>query len=767
MEGLDNLIVDLALILISAGITTLVFKKIKQPVVLGYIVAGFLTGSNFHWFPTVVDLANIHIWANIGIIFLMFALGLEFSFQKLIKLGESVIITTLTVVTAMILIGFVIGELMGWSQMDSLFLGGMIALSSTMIILKAYEEYDLKKNKFADLVFGVLILEDLVGIFMMIVLSTLAVSRNVSGFAMIEHILFLMLYLVVWLTFGIYLIPTFMKKIGSLANEETLLIASLGLCLGMVIIATKIGFSSALGAFVAGSILAGTTMAEKIEAIVKPIKDLFGAIFFVSVGMMLIPEAILDNIKPIIVISITVVIGQMFFSGLGALFSGQSLHTAVRAGFSFVQVGEFSFIIATLGITLKVTSDFLYPVVVCVCVVTTFITPMMINHAEQAYHLINKLLPSKLIAFLDRYTSEKQSDTDKDEDWQIYLQQYFVRTIICTAALFVIYMVSSRWIIPWVYKWHHSITWEGLEILVIAILMSPFISIMFSGRKRSLFLKLWIKNPANRLPLVALNGLRVMIAVFFLMMTIRKVYPIPFGVLLIMAILVIAFAERSDFVKSGAISLETNIIANYNERILAKAKKERGIKGNHNWVDEKLYVVKFNVIQLPKKDAVKEFYAKRMFGIYIIKIIRGEEHINMPHATDRVMVGDTVFAMGTREQLEPYIEMLERLDHKSNMQGPPIMLRDFIYSQTFEAIDPKDQLLCCAIEIPKKSPLIRKRIKDSSFRSRYHGYIIGIERDMMPILNIQPNMVIKERDLIWTLGMQEMADRLLKDGLLM
>jgi len=767
LEGLDNLIVDLALILISAGITTLVFKKIKQPVVLGYIVAGFLTGSNFHWFPTVVDLANIHIWANIGIIFLMFALGLEFSFQKLIKLGESVIITTLTVVTAMILIGFVIGELMGWSQMDSLFLGGMIALSSTMIILKAYEEYDLKKNKFADLVFGVLILEDLVGIFMMIVLSTLAVSRNVSGFAMIEHILFLMLYLVVWLTFGIYLIPTFMKKIGSLANEETLLIASLGLCLGMVIIATKIGFSSALGAFVAGSILAGTTMAEKIEAIVKPIKDLFGAIFFVSVGMMLIPEAILDNIKPIIVISITVVIGQMFFSGLGALFSGQSLHTAVRAGFSFVQVGEFSFIIATLGITLKVTSDFLYPVVVCVCVVTTFITPMMINHAEQAYHLINKLLPSKLIAFLDRYTSEKQSDTDKDEDWQIYLQQYFVRTIICTAALFVIYMVSSRWIIPWVYKWHHSITWEGLEILVIAILMSPFISIMFSGRKRSLFLKLWIKNPANRLPLVALNGLRVMIAVFFLMMTIRKVYPIPFGVLLIMAILVIAFAERSDFVKSGAISLETNIIANYNERILAKAKKERGIKGNHNWVDEKLYVVKFNVIQLPKKDAVKEFYAKRMFGIYIIKIIRGEEHINMPHATDRVMVGDTVFAMGTREQLEPYIEMLERLDHKSNMQGPPIMLRDFIYSQTFEAIDPKDQLLCCAIEIPKKSPLIRKRIKDSSFRSRYHGYIIGIERDMMPILNIQPNMVIKERDLIWTLGMQEMADRLLKDGLLM
>ena len=397
---LDYLIKDLALIFIVASIVTILFKKLNQPVVLGYIVAGFLISPNFTYLPTVIESEDIHVWANIGVVFLMFALGLEFSFKKLATVGGSAFITAMTVMGSMILIGGGIGSLLGWEKMDCIFLGGMLSMSSTMIILKAYEEYRLKQEKFAQLVLGTLVIEDIAGIFMMIILSTISVSQSVSGLAVFQELGILFIELAIWLMLGIYLIPSLLKKIRLLANDEMMLVVSVGICMGMVVIANLIGFSSALGAFMAGSILAGTVQSVRIERIIMPLKDMFGAIFFVAVGMLIDPKLLVEYIGPILIITVVTILGQMTFATLGILLSGQSLHTAVRGGFSMVQIGEFSFIVATLGMSLGVISDFLYPVVVCVSVITSFTTPIFINNSEKVYRFINGKLPSGLKIFL-------------------------------------------------------------------------------------------------------------------------------------------------------------------------------------------------------------------------------------------------------------------------------------------------------------------------------------------------------------------------------
>jgi len=768
LSGLDRIIVDLTLILISAGVTTVIFRRIKQPVVLGYIVVGFLTGTNFHWFPNVSDLADIHVWADIGIVFLMFGLGLEFSLQQLTKLGGSVVVTTLTVVTVMVVIGFDLGQLMGWGKMDSIFLGGMISLSSTMIVLKAYEEYDLKDKPFAPLVFGVLILEDVVGVFLMIILTTLSVSRQLSGLDMLVQISKLLSYLILWLALGIYLIPSALKRAKSYMNDESLLIASVGLCLGMVVIANALGFSSALGAFIAGSILAGTVLAERIDSLVKPVKDLFGAVFFVSVGMMVVPDMILKYLGPILLITAAVVIGQMLFSGIGTLLSGHSLHAAVRVGSSFVQIGEISFIIATLGMNLKVTSDFLYPVVVCVCVLTTFITPIMIRNAERAYELLCRILPDRTVSFLNRYTSDKRSDVDKDEDWSLYISRYFKRTTVCTASLVVIYMVSVKFINPFVYNGISSDPiGKILEIILVLILMSPFISIMCSGRRQFLFAKLWLKNTTNRLPLLALNGVRVALSVFFVTLTLRTAYPIPLWILLLIALAVIYLVEKSDFIKSATLIIETRFVENYNERTLEKSRKEHHIKGKHNWLYERMYVIRFSVLKVPKKDNVSEFFSIKPFGICIDRVVREDgEILDMPHATDKIMLGDCVFAMGTEQQVEQYTAILGEIGHIAYDGAPAVTLKEFIQDQKHSGVKEEDHIICCAIEIPKKSPLSRKTVKHSNFRAKYNGYIIGIERDLTPISNIRKNTLIHEKDLLWVMGKGDMVDKLISDGLL-
>ncbi len=767
MEQLDYLIKDLALIFIVASIVTVLFKKLNQPVVLGYIVSGFLISPKFTYLPTVIESGDIHVWANIGVVFLMFALGLEFSFKKLATVGGSAFVTAVTVMGSMILIGAGIGSLLGWEQMDCIFLGGMLSMSSTMIILKAYEEYKLKQEKFAQLVLGTLVIEDIAGIFMMIILSTISVSQSVSGMAVFQELGILFIELAIWLLLGIYLIPSLLKKIRMLANDEMMLVVSVGICMGMVVIANLIGFSSALGAFMAGSILAGTVQSVRIERIVTPLKDFFGAIFFVAVGMMIDPKLLVEYIGPILLITVVTILGQMTFATLGILLSGQSLHTAIRGGFSMVQIGEFSFIVATLGMSLGVISDFLYPIVVCVSVITSFTTPIFINNSKKVYRFLDTRLPSGLKIFLRKNTSERQSDDDKDRDWLLYIRAVLTRTGISGAIMFVIYTAGFKYLEPFADHFIESeLAGHILSTVIIAGAMIPFAALMNGSGNTALMTKLWLKHRANRLPLLTLKAARIMISVCFIALVLRKTLHIPFGLIVVIATIPIAMIVHSDYIKGKTIDLEMRFLSNFSEKTLAKAKKERGIKGNYVWLNESLLVAEFQVTHTSEYQTIYEFTNRRAFQVEIIKIIRGDKRINMPKSDEMVLAGDILHMMGTYDEIESCMMLLESEDCIEYTERPDVTLKDYLYAQTFHGIEPEHQLICCPIRIESDSEFLKKSIKNSGVRERYRGTVIGIERDNLPIPNPDIETTIQKGDMIWVLGSQRMADALIKGGVL-
>lgn len=763
---LDNLISDLALILIVAGIVTLIFRKIKLPVVLGYIVAGFLISPHFSYMPTVVEVADIEVWANIGVVFLMFGLGLEFSFKKLATVGGSAVIVAMTVMLSMIFIGAGVGYMLGWEKMDCIFLGGMLSMSSTMIILKAYEEYDLKERRFAQLVLSTLVIEDIAGIFMMIILSTISVSQAASGVATFKEIGLLLMYLVIWLILGIYLIPSFLNKVSKLMNDELMVIVSLAICLGMVVIADFIGFSEALGAFMAGSILAGTVRAGYIERLTKPIKDLFGAVFFVSVGMMIQPELLVKYIGPILIITVATILGQMIFSTIGILLSGQSLHTAIRGGFSMVQIGEFSFIIATLGSSLGVISDFLYPVVVCVSVITTFTTPLFIKNSASVYKFLDEKLPDKLWVFIKKNTSEDRSNKDKDEDWSKYIKKVLSRTLICSVVMYIIYWLGIQELKPLVDTYVSSEIFADLITAVVTCgVMIPFISMMH-GTNDALFIKLWLKQRSNKLPLLTLKTVRILIAACFVTLVLRKIYHIPFVILLLLSAAAVVLLIRSDYLKGVTINMELRFMENFSERTLARQKRERGRDEKYSWLNEELLVAEFQVTDTVENKTIYDFTKSRAFRVTIIKIIRGDKYINLPTPDEVVLEGDILHMMGTSAEIDACTILLEKDECIEYTDRDDITLKDYIYGQTFYGIAPEKQLICCPINVSQGSEFSRKSIKNSHMRDKYRGTIIGIERGNLTILNVDIDTIIQPGDLIWTLGGKQMADLLIKGNVL-
>ncbi|MBQ6768839.1 MAG: cation:proton antiporter [Prevotella sp.] len=546
MSQLEPLIADLALILICAGVMTLLFKSLKQPIVLGYIVAGFLASPNMPYMPSVTDGHGIHIWSEIGVIFLLFSLGLEFSFKKILKMGAAPIIAALAIILAMMYVGACTGELFGWSQMDCIYLGGMLAMSSTTIIFKAFDDMGLRKERFAGLVLSVLIIEDILAIVLMVMLSTLAVSKEFEGSQMLNSILTLGLYLVLWFTVGLYFIPMALRKLKPLMNEETLLITALALCFGMVVAASAAGFSAAFGAFVMGSILAETVEAETIEHLVAPVKNLFGAIFFVSVGMMVDVALIIEYIIPIVSIIAAVILGQTILSTCGFLLSGQSLKTSMQCSFSLTQIGEFAFILATLGTSLGVTSDFLYPIVVAVSVFTTFTTPYMIRLAEPAYNVVARVLPAKLIAKLERITDEKdeQAPDELQQIWNSCFKRFIftmlINSVLCIAIMAIMYYFGQpiiEGLVP--AEWVHPVT-----ALVGVVICGPFLwMLMRAGGDSPEVNKLWYSSSHWRVRLTAYGVLRIVITAIFVSFFVD--YAIPWtswlGIVALIAILLFIF----------------------------------------------------------------------------------------------------------------------------------------------------------------------------------------------------------------------------------
>ncbi len=573
MSHLEPLIADLALILICAGVMTLLFKSLKQPIVLGYIVAGFLASPNMPYMPSVTDMHGVHVWSEIGVIFLLFALGLEFSFKKILRMGAAPIIAALSIILFMMYIGACTGEIFGWSKMDCIFLGGMLAMSSTTIIFKAFDDMGLRQKRFAGLVLSVLIIEDILAIVLMVMLSTMAVSKEFEGTQMLNSILTLGVYLVLWFTVGLYFIPMALRKLKPLMNDETLLITSLALCFGMVVAASEAGFSAAFGAFVMGSILAETVEAEKIEHLVAPVKNLFGAIFFVSVGMMVDVNLIIEYIVPIISIIAAVILGQTILSTFGFLLSGQSLKTSMQCSFSLTQIGEFAFILATLGTSLHVTSDYLYPIVVAVSVFTTFTTPYMIRLAEPAYNVVARVLPAKWIAKLERNTDESD-DEAPDELRQIYkncLKRFvftmLINSVLCIAIMGIMYYYGQPLVADIVpAEWVHPVT-----ALVALILCSPFLWMLLRADADSPEVnKLWESGARWRVRITAYGLLRIVITAVFVSFFVNYAIPwnIWLGLFALIAILLIIYF-------SSALEKHGNILTkNFTDNLSAREKKD-------------------------------------------------------------------------------------------------------------------------------------------------------------------------------------------------
>ena len=562
---------DLALILICAGVMTLLFKSLKQPIVLGYIVAGFLASPNMPYMPSVSDMHGIHLWSEIGVVFLLFALGLEFSFKKILKMGAAPIIAAIAIIIGMMYVGSLAGHLFGWSDMDCIYLGGMLAMSSTTIIFKAFDDMGLRHERFAGLVLSVLIIEDILAIVLMVMLSTLAVSKEFEGSQMLTSILQLGFFLILWFAIGIYLIPLFLKKAKPLMNEETLLITALALCFGMVVFASAVGFSAAFGAFVMGSILAETTEAKQIEHLVAPVKNLFGAIFFVSVGMMVDVALIIEYIVPILCIIVAIMLGQTILSTCGFLLSGQSLKTAMKCSYSLTQIGEFAFILATLGTSLHVTSDFLYPIVVAVSVFTTFTTPYMIRLAEPAYNVVARVLPAKWIEKLERNTSDEAEESENNEMrllWRSEFKRYvfilLINSVLCLAVIAIMYYYG----VPLIYGMLPA-PWSGIVTAFFTLsICGPFLwSLMRQGGNSDNVNRLWNEGGRNeRIKITAFGILRLAIGAAIIAYIIGNTLPMigMYGIFAVIAVGLFIFMSPS--LEKRSDSMTKTFTDNLNKR---------------------------------------------------------------------------------------------------------------------------------------------------------------------------------------------------------
>lgn len=737
MSHLAPLIADLALILICAGMMTLLFKKLKQPLVLGYVVAGFLASPHMPYTPSVVDTAHIQTWADIGVIFLLFALGLEFSFKKIVKVGGAAVIAACTIIFCMILLGVMVGACFGWQRMDCLFLGGMIAMSSTTIIYKAFDDLGLRKKQFAGLVLSVLILEDILAIVLMVMLSTMAVSNNFEGVEMLGSIAKLVFFLILWFVVGIYLIPVLLKSCRKLMSEETLLIVSLGLCFGMVVMAAHTGFSAAFGAFIMGSIFAETVEAESIERLVKPVKDLFGAIFFVSVGMMVDPAMIVEYAGPIVAITLAVILGQSCFGTLGVLLSGQPLKTALQCGFSLTQIGEFAFIIASLGVSLGVTRQFLYPIVVAVSVITTFLTPYMIRLAEPTSNFVDAHLPEKWQKFLNHYASGSQP-VNHDSLWKKLILSLVRITLVYSIICVAIIALAFRFVVP---LFQHSLPgfWGSLlSAMVIILCIAPFLRAIMIKKNHSVeFVMLWNDSRGNRAPLLATIVLRLLLGISFVMFVIAGLFKwsvgLVFGVALLLVILMV-FSRR---LKKQSILIERTFFQNLRSRdIRAEYMGEKKPEYAGRLLSRDLHLADFVVpgeSEWAGKTLAELNFGKK-YGIHVVSILRGRKRINIPGASVCLFPQDKIQVIATDEELNLFGEAL---DKAAAMQ--------------MDVIE-KSETKLCQFRVDEHSPFLNKTLKEAGIREKYHCLIVGVERGDNTLHAPNPYEPFAEGDVVWIVG---------------
>lgn len=730
MSHLPALISDLGLILSVAAVTTLVFKKIKQPLVLGYIIAGLLVGPHMPFTPTVIDDRSISVWSELGVVFLLFSLGLEFSFKKVIKVGGSAGITALTTVAFMCFAGWMVGQAMGWSTMDSLFLGGIISMSSTTIIARALDELGLKTQVFATIVVGVLVIEDVVAVLLMVLLSTVAVSQHFSGQAMLWELGKLGFFLILWFAVGIFLIPTLLRRSRKLMNDETLLITAMALCLIMVVMAANAGFSAALGAFIMGALLAGTVQAERIEHLVKPVKDLFGAIFFVSVGMMLDPDMLSEHWPVVLLISAVVVLGQSVSATVGSLLSGEPLPRSVRIGMSLSQIGEFSYIIATLGLTLKVTGDFLYPIVVGVSAVTTFTTPYMIKASGPFAEKLAKRLPKRWSHALERYGH--QADQVKETSaWRSLLRSYLLNLVVfavlCIATIFVVGPAMTV-LFGDGFLGLNGQFWSGMATFILVL---PFIWAMsFRRIGRNAYRQLWLNKRHMRGPLVMLEFVRLGAAVMVLAVLVSVFFSTGWALAALLVLMVVAILVFRQRLHRFYLRIEHRFFRNLNERELSQRREDLA-----PW-DMHLAQVRLAMDAAAAGRSLAELALREKHGVNIAMIERMDgSTIPAPGRDDRLLPGDQLMVIGTDDQLAGLHRELAMV--RSNAGRPELA---------------KEDIRLRRYRISPQSTLVGQSIRASGLRDQASAMVAGIERNGQRIMNPDGNTLFRSRDVLWLVG---------------
>ena len=749
MAEIPELINDLAYILISAGIVTLIFKKLKQPLVLGYIVAGFLVSPHMPYTASVVDTASVHLWADIGVMFLLFSLGLDFSFKKILKMGASPIISTSSIIFFMAMLGVIVGHLFGWSKMDCIFLGGMLAMSSTTIIYKAFDDLGLRQQQFASLVMSVLILEDILAIVMMVMLSAIAAGDNPDGGQMLESVVKIGFFLVLWLVVGIFAIPAFLRKIRRLVNDEVLLIVALGLCCAMAVFSTKVGFSSAFGAFIMGSILAETIEAEHIEKLVEPVKNLFGAIFFVSVGMLVDPQILVDYALPILALVLTIIIGQSTLGSFAFMLGGESLKSAMRCRFSMAQIGEFSFIIASLGLSLGVISDFLYPVVVAVSVITTFLTPYMIRLATPAYNHLEHRLPSRIIKLLNKQ-SMSRPETKEKSLWKQLITQMITNTLVYAILTSATIAVMFTFFLPFM---HELLPGENLRIygniitgLLTILLISPFLRAMVMKKNRSEeWRQLWEESNKNRLPLLFTILVRVIIAVTYIFFICHRLSHLTNAIVITIGLIAVALMVVSRTVKQRSIKLERLFMLNLRSRdIEAQVHGKKRPLYEGRLLDRDIHIADFNVPMNSQwmGSTLKQLNLGRKYGVHVSSILRANFRLNIPDGDYVIFPGDRLQVIGSDEQVTKFANAIktEVIGEDFDLENREMKLRQLI--------------------IGEGSPFIGKNLKDSGIRSLYSCMVIGLEEGKENLSRLDPNRRFEEGDILWIVGEQESLDAL-------
>lgn len=742
MAEIPHLIQDLALILMVAGLVTLLFKKLRQPLVLGYIVAGFLVSPHMPYLMSVVDKADIRTWADIGVMFLLFSLGLDFSFKKILKMGMAPVIAALTIIFCMMALGTGVGTMFGWSRMNCLFLAGMLAMSSTTIIYKALDDLGLRQQRFAGLVMSVLILEDVLAIVMMVMLSTIARGANPDGSMMIESVGKIVFFLVLWFVVGIFLIPPFLRKTRRLMNDETLVVVALGLCCAMAVLSTTVGFSSAFGAFVMGSILAETIEADKITTVVEPVKNLFGAIFFVSVGMLVDPAILVSYAVPILVLVLTILVGQAIFGTMGFMLSGQPLKTAMRCGFSMAQIGEFAFIIASLGLSLHVISDFLYPVVVAVSVITTFLTPYMMKAAIPCYEFMERRLPRKWIRRLDHMGAIHHTTQTENNHWRALLKAmawnvviYSILSVAVVAIMLSLFLPFMRRLLPgWELHWWAN----GITGILTVAMISPFLRSMIMKKNHSEeFKALWTESRLNRLPLIFTVLVRVAIGAGFIFYICNYLSRFQNALIITIALVVILLMALSRRLKHRSIRLERLFVQNLRSRdIEAQVSGKRRPLFEGHLLDRDIHISEFivPVDSLWAGKTLAQLKLGNRFGVHVSSILRGSHRINIPDGNMMLFVGDKLQAIGNDEQLNIMNAAMqaELLPEDADIEHREMKLQKLV--------------------ITADSPLVGKTLKESNVRQRYNFMVVGVEEGQKNLTMINPNRRFEVGDIVWVVG---------------